>query len=107
MKHEVVLGMNIRSLKLHLDELNVMINTLQKKPKLFLITETWIGENEDMDQYDLQGYQPIRSFARTECKRRSGGVAFCFENSIKNKPLKIDNKLECSLFEVQFMTLIQ
>ena len=54
-----------------------------------------------MDQYDLQGYQPIRSFARTECDRRSGGVAFYFENSVKNKPLNFDNKLECSLFEVQ------
>ena len=30
MKHEVVLGVNIRTLKLHLNELNVMINTLQK-----------------------------------------------------------------------------
>ena len=100
MKHEVILGMNIRSLKLHLDEPNVMIKTLQKNQKN-LLTETWIVENDDMGQYDLQGYQPFRSFARTECRRQSRAVVFCFENSVKNKPLKIDNKLECLLFEVQ------
>ena len=79
-----------------------MINTLQKKPKIIQLTETWIGENDAMDhQYDLQVYQPNRFFARTESKRRSGGVAFYFENSVKNKALKNVDNLECSLFKVQ------
>ena len=100
MKREVVLGTNMSSLKLHLDELSVIIDTLlAKKPNINLLTEIWICENVDLDQYDLQGSQPNISFARTECKRHSGGVAFYFESSWK-KTLKNDKKLECSLFEV-------
>ena len=53
-----------------------------------------------MYQYYLQ-LSPTTSSVRNESNRLSGGVAFYFENLVKKKLLKIDNRLECSLFEVQ------
>ena len=71
-----LLGLNIRSLGFHHDELNILLNTFEHKPVVLALTETWIAENDPLDEYDILGYQPIESTPRLNCTRRSGGAAF-------------------------------
>ena len=54
-----VLGMNIRSLGLHLNELKIFLGSFANKPDIIAITDTWMTENDDPDNYNLEGYQPI------------------------------------------------
>ena len=70
-----ILGMNIRSLGLHLNELKVILGSFANKPDMIAITESWMTENDDPENYslDLEGYQLIESFPRKDAKRRSGG----------------------------------
>ena len=37
------------------------------------ITESWMTEIDNLENYNLEGYQPTESFPRKDAKRRSGG----------------------------------
>ena len=71
-----LLGLNIMSLGIHHDELNILLSTFEQKPVGLALTETWIAANDPLEENDILGYQPIESTPRLNCTRRSGGVAF-------------------------------
>ena len=40
------------------------------------ITETWMTENDPLEEFQIDGYQPVVSNSRKEFIRQSEGVAF-------------------------------
>ena len=97
-----ILGMNIRSLGLHLNELKVSLVSFANIPDIKAITESWMTENDDPENNNLEGYQPIESFPRKDAKRRSGGVALYVKTGIRYKNISIATAIECCVFEVEF-----
>ena len=50
---------------------------------IMAITDTWMTENDPLEGFQIDGYQPIVSNPRKKFKRRSGGAAFYIEEGIK------------------------
>lgn len=76
----LVIGLlNIRSLKNKLHELETFIKEQTKPPKIFIITETWLKQNE-VKFYNINNYQTIANCRETS---RDGGVLMFIHNSIK------------------------
>ena len=96
-----LLGLNIRSLGFHHDELNILLNSFPHKPVVVALTETWIAENDPIDEYNIIGYQPIESTPRLDCKRRSGGVAFYVKDGYYFKHIEFNTEIECSIIEIR------
>ena len=91
------LGPNVRCLSYHLDELNILLTSLDQKPEVMALTETWITADDDASEYKLEGYQPIEANPRIEAKRRSGGVAFYIRNDLHYTPVEFVSDIECSI----------
>ena len=53
------LGLNIRSLRYHHGELILLLKTLHADPALILIPETWLSENDSIE--DIENYHPFES----------------------------------------------
>ena len=63
------------------DEFNVYLNTVELKPDLVCITETWLPEQNSSEIFNLDGYHPLLVVSR---KKRGGGAGlyvketFCY-----------------------------
>ena len=97
-----VLGLNIRSLGFHHDQLKILLETLERKPEIVILPETWLTENDPLDELDLDEYQPIESKPREFFKRRSGGVAFYVKEGIKYSNIDFQTEIECSIIQLTF-----
>ena len=93
--------MNIRSLGLPVNELKIVIGLFANKPDIIAITESWTTENDDPENYNLEGYQPIESFPRKHAKRSSGGYRYV-KTGIRYKNISIETAIECCVFAVAF-----
>ena len=100
--YRIILGLNIQCLRYHKDELTVLLETIDHKPDISSLTETWIAEEDSAEEYTLTDYQPIESVPRKNFKRRSGGVDFYVKNPIKYKPIEFTSDIQCNIIEVQF-----
>ena len=54
---ESVFFLNIRSLRLHHDQLCIMDDSLKKKHLVIALCETWLTENDCLEMFQLDGYQ--------------------------------------------------
>ena len=81
--------------------MNIILNTFEHKPVVLALTETWIVENDPLDEYDIVGYQPIESTSRLNSKRRSGGVAFYVKDGYYFKPISFNTEIECSIIYIR------
>ena len=90
-KKPSLFGLNIRSLRFHIDELRIHLQ--DSDPSVILMTETWLTENDPLKQFDLEGYQPIESKPRKTGIR--GGVAFYAKEDIEYQILEYESELEC------------
>ena len=90
-KKPSLFGLNIRSLRFHIDELRIHLQ--DSDPSVILLTETWLTENDPLKQFDLEGYQPIESKPRKTGIR--GGVAFYAKEDIEYQILEYESELEC------------
>ena len=97
-----VLGLNIRSLGFHHDQLKILFETFERKPEKLIITETWLTENDPIDRFELDDYQPVESKPRECFKRRSGGVAFYVKEGIRYRSIELQTRIECSIVQVIF-----
>ena len=63
----------MRSLPRNFDEFNVYLNTVELKPDLVCITETWLSEQNSGKIFNLDGYYPllVASIRKTRRTRRS------------------------------------
>ena len=66
------LGLNIRSLRKNLYELQILNDSLKEPPDIIALTETWLSPSDPLDFYCLQGFQKIVSKPRTI---GTGGIA--------------------------------
>ena len=96
------LGLNVRCLSYHLDELKVLVASLDQKPDVIALTETWMTVDDDTSDYKLEGYQPIEANPRKEPKRCSGGVAFYIRNDLHYIPIDFVSDIECSIIKVNY-----
>ena len=94
--------LNVICLSYHLDKLKVLLASLDRKPDVIALTETWMTVGDDTSDYKLEGYQPIEANPRKEAKRRSSGVAFYIRNDIHYAPVEFVGEIECSVFEVTY-----
>ena len=72
--------MNIRSLRFHQEEPKLLLDTLEQKPAVLLLTEKWVAKNDPIEYND--GYHTIYSNPRLDCRRRSGGAALYIKEGI-------------------------
>ena len=70
-----------------------------------MLTETWITNADDLDEYSLSGYQPIESKCRSIVIPRSGGVAFFVKKGINFKAVKFECGFQCHTIQVHFNEL--
>ena len=97
-----LLGLNVGCLSYHLDEFKVLLASLDQKPDVIALTETWMTVDDDTSDYKLEGYQPIEANPRKEAKRRSGGVAFYLRNEFHYTPVELVSDIECSFIKVNY-----
>ena len=97
-----VLGLNIKSFGFHHDQLKILLKTFERKPEILIITETWLTENDPLDRFELDDYQPVESKLRECFKRRSGGVAFYVKEGIRYRSIELQTQIECSIVQVIF-----
>ena len=98
---KTILGMNIRSLGKHLSELEVLLETMEHKPEIIAITESWMTQSDDMEDFNITDYQQLESTPLINAKRRSGGMALYAKNGIEYKQIQVDTKIECGVFEIK------
>ena len=97
-----VLGLNIRCLDYDFEDFLVLLEALTPKPDIMAITETWTTENDPLEEFQIDGYQPIVSNPREEFKRRPGGVAFYIKEGIEYEPIETSINIECQLIKVKY-----
>ncbi len=91
-KYNTILVLNIRSISKHFDEFLVLLNTMNPKPAILALTETWLSNNLETNMYTIEGYHPIISKNR---ESRGGGVAIYVRNDLTYEINQIDEALEC------------
>ena len=62
---------NIRSLPRNFEEFELEVEQLAQRPNIICLTETWLKNNSDNDVFQIQGYEPLYSCARS---KRGGGI---------------------------------
>ena len=95
-----VLGLNIRSLDYHVNELRVLLEILDKKPEVLALTETWMTDDHSLVDLDIVGYQPVEFKARQNAKRRSGGVAFYVKDGLSFQVVSFKTDIECLIIKI-------
>ena len=96
------LGLNVLCLSFHLDKFKVLLASLDQKPDVIALTETWMTVDDDTSDYKLGGYQPIEANPRKEAKRRSGGLAFYIRNDFHYTQVEFVSDIECSILKVNY-----
>ena len=89
------MDLNIQSLRFHYAEQVVFLETLEKKPDVFALTETWLKDSDQLEDNDLPGYQTLVSKPRNNAKRQSGGVVFYNRVNLQYTLLDINTEIEC------------
>ena len=95
-----VLGLNIRSLDYHINELRVLLEIMDKKPEVLALTETWMTDDHSLVDLDIVGYQPIEFKARPNAKRRSGGVVFYVKDGLSFPVVSFKTDIECLIIKI-------
>ena len=69
---------NIRSLYKKIDQLQILVKSLDSLPLAVCLTETWMDEEHDTSCLQLDGYQKIVTVSRNIKKKRRGGIVSIF-----------------------------
>ena len=67
----IVLNLNVRSLKKHLEDLEALAYSLESPPDILCLTETWLSEKDDPNPFLVTGYQNLLSKV---CDSKGGGI---------------------------------
>ena len=93
-----LLGMNRRSLGLHLNEMKILLGSFENKPDLKAITEPWMRECDDPKNFNSEKFQSVESFPRKDAKRRSGEALYCKAGK-HCKKISVGTEIECCVSE--------
>ena len=98
--NNILLGLNFQSL-CHHDGLLIELENFSKKPRIIALTESWLKENDTINELTIPKCLPLESKPRTSGQER-GGVAFFVKESVTYKLLLFETKVECFIVEVDF-----
>ena len=90
-----ILQWNAQSLPAHGDELQRHLDTINHKPSVICIQETWLQENKS---FHLKGYST--SVRKDRPLRRGGGVAIYVLEGKAHRVIPVVSSLECCAVEV-------
>ena len=76
-----LLNYNIRSFRKNFDSFSLFLSSLNKKPSMIVLTETWIKEDNAFFS-NIAGYSVFHTFRGNN--RRSGGVSIFIENYLSS-----------------------
>ena len=76
-----LLFINVHPLRSHHDQLCCQLETLETKPAVIAVCETWITDSNPIDMYFITGYQPI--IVKNRNDKRGGGVGFFVRDDCK------------------------
>ena len=96
---EFLFYMNIRSLRLHFDELKCVLCSMEKKPAIICLCETWLTQNDNIALYNIPEYYPIVSKCRKS--QRGGGVAIYVKKGIKFEVCEVNTHQECLVIDIK------
>ena len=71
----------MQSLRSHHDQLCCQLETLETKPAVIAVCETWLTDNDPIDMYFITGYQPM--IVKNRNDKRGGGVGFVVRDDCK------------------------
>jgi len=92
-----ILNLNIRSLKLHFDELCVLLHSLDFSPSIIILTET---QMKDVIPFYLTDYTIISS----PCKHTGhDGISIFYHNSLKNIEFEILDFKTANVIKLSFL----
>lgn len=97
-----ILNVNCRSLKSNFQFLKEFIGSLEKHLDIITVTETWLTENENLNEYVLNDYNFVY---KNRKNKRGGGVGIFISNSLKFSAIDsmtevVDNLFECITVEL-------
>lgn len=93
--------LNIRSIRNKLNELAIYIESLDSKPQIIIITESWLKNNETQF-FNLDGYQSITNCRSTH---RGGGIIIFIRDDIKFNVIKNEQFDKSHLIIISISTL--
>ena len=76
---------NIRSLLRSFEEIELEIEQLAQRPDIICLTETWLKNNSENDIFQIQGYEPLYSWARI---KRGGGIGIYVNTGSDHRIIK-------------------
>ena len=56
-----VLESKIGSLGFHHGQMKILFETFGRKPEIMIIKETWLTDNNPLDRFEMDEYQPVES----------------------------------------------
>ena len=68
----IVMTFNIRSIRKNFEQLEIMISQMSQKAHVITLTETWLSENDNIDDFKIEGYHP--PLAQNRKNKHGGGV---------------------------------
>ena len=77
----LIMQINYRSLNKKIDKLDNLIDSLDNKPNIISIAETWLKTDTPLSPYSITGYTIFNS-PRTLNKSRGGGVALYVDTNL-------------------------
>ena len=80
-----LMGINIKSLKAHHEQLIAELESYKNQPTVIAITETWLSKNANLKVLGIPGYQPVLSESR-KTKKLRGGAAFYLSEAVEFEP---------------------
>ena len=97
-----IIHLNARSLKTNFGSIKCFLKELNVYFHVIAISETWLDNDCDLQEYSLPGYDMFNSFRNN---KRGGGVALYINNNLTVKKLSnftnvIDDIMECVTVEI-------
>ena len=94
----LIMKINYRSLNKKIDKLDSLIDSLDNKPNIISIAETWLKTDTPLSLFSITGYTILNS-PRTLNKSRGGGVALYVDTNLDAVLIKKftveNNHFEC------------
>jgi len=96
----LIMSLNCQSLRAKHSAIELFLDSLNKKPHVLILQETWLGHADSISHLKIPNYKII-----SQCKRISahGGLAIYLHDSIPHSPLDIN--CVSDIFECQFIEL--
>ena len=97
-----IIHFNCRSMSANFDKIEDYLHDLEYKFDIIAISETWLSDNDDHDEWTMSGYS---SYFSSRIGKRGGGVAIFVKNSHNHKlrddcTFTVDNCMELVCIEI-------